>query len=76
MVSVFLGTVVSIAVAAFALAVISREFGARWAQIVAALSFDERAFVPGDTIRPSAPRQTRLAPAQAVRRPAPRAAAA
>ena len=74
MVTVVLGTVVSIGIALFALSVMLREFQGRWAQIAAALAFDERAFV--GEIRPTAARQpARLAPARARHQPQWRAAA-
>lgn len=78
MVAVALGTIISAAVAIFALLVVLREFQGRWHQIVAALAFDERAFVtPGlATVRPSvAPRSARLVPAPVRRQRQQRAAA-
>jgi hypothetical protein len=74
MVTVLLGAVVSIGIAAFALSVILREFQGRWAQVAAALAFDERAFV--GELRPAAsPRRARPAPARVPHRPSRRAAA-
>ena len=74
MVTVVLGAVVSIGIALFALAAIFREFQGRWAQIAAALAFDERAFV-GD-VRPTAARRpVRMVPARARYQPPRRAAA-
>ena len=62
MLTVLLGALVSIGIAAFAMSVILREFQGRWPQVAAALAFDERAFVGGD-VRPAAsPRRLRTAP--------------
>lgn len=74
MVTVVLGAVVSIGIALFALSVLRREFQGHWAQVAAALAFDERAFV-GD-VRPTAARRpARLVPERARYQPQRRAAA-
>jgi hypothetical protein len=75
MLTVFLSAIASFAVAGFALAMILREFAGRWPQVVAALSFDERAFSSGDAARAPAPARTRQVTALA-QRPARRHAAA
>lgn len=76
MVAVILSAFVSIGIAAFALAVITREFRGRGAQIWSALMFDEQAFVRGDlTPAVSEPRPARVATAR-VRQSMPRRAAA
>ena len=75
MLTVLLGALVSIGIAAFAMSVILREFQGRWPQVAAALAFDERAFVSGD-VRPAvSPRRLRAAPAPVRHRPSQRAAA-
>ena len=74
MVTVVLGAAVSIGIAMFALSVISREFQGRWAQVGAALAFDERAFV-GEVRPTAARRQARLAPVRVRHQPRRRAAA-
>ena len=62
MLAVLLGAVVSLGIAALAMSIILREFRSHGAQIVAALSFDERTSRGGD-FRPTAElRQARLAP--------------
>lgn len=65
MVAVLLGTVVSVGVVLFALSIVLQEFHARWAQVVAALAFDQRAHaVPmrASVRRPAASRQMWPAP--------------
>lgn len=75
MLTVLLGALVSIGIAAFAMSVILREFQDRWPQVTAALAFDERAFVGGD-VRPAAsPRRLRTAPVPVRHHPSRRAAA-
>jgi hypothetical protein len=76
--AVVFGSVVSFAIATFAIMVVLREFQGRWTQLLAALAFDERAFVTpafGEIRRSAAPRQAQLAPAAARRLPTRRAAA-
>ena len=72
---VLLGAIISFGIAMFALGVMLREFQGRWAQIAAALAFDERAFIPGELRLAAAPRPARQSPVRA-RHPRPERAAA
>lgn len=74
MVTVLLGAVVSIGIAAFALSVILREFQTRWSQVVAALMFDERA-VGGDFRPVASSHRMQPAPARVYRHSSRRVAA-
>jgi len=75
MLTVLLGAIVSIGIAAFAMSVILREFEGRWSQIVAALKFDERSFAGGDFRPTASARPMRPVPAR-VRQSSSRRAAA
>lgn len=75
MLTVFLGAVVSLGIALFGISVILSEVRSRAGQIMAALSFEQRAFLNGD-FRPAVmPRQVRLASVRIQPRTARRAAA-
>lgn len=64
MLTVLLGAIVTIGIAAFAMSVILREFEGRWSQVVAALTFDERTFAGGDFRPTASPRRMRAVPAR------------